>query len=133
MLLHEKVIIVTGAGGGLGEGIARVCHREGARVVSPILMAPARPSPPRSSHRPWRCMRRAPGRAIAKAGRPGGRAVQPGRRLVNNAGINCVKPLLETTPDDWQNVLADQFAGSLSAQPDGHPPDVGSSPRAAAS
>ena len=33
MLLADKVIIVTGAGGGLGEGIARVCHREGARVV----------------------------------------------------------------------------------------------------
>ena len=33
MLLHDKVIIITGAGGGLGEGIARVCHGEGASVV----------------------------------------------------------------------------------------------------
>ena len=33
MMLGDKVVIVTGAGGGLGEGIARVCHREGARVV----------------------------------------------------------------------------------------------------
>ena len=33
MLLKEKVIIVTGAGGGLGAGIARVCSREGAKVA----------------------------------------------------------------------------------------------------
>ena len=33
MLLREKVVIVTGAGGGLGAGIARVCAREGARGV----------------------------------------------------------------------------------------------------
>ena len=33
MLLTDKTIIITGAGGGLGEGIARVCHREGATVV----------------------------------------------------------------------------------------------------
>jgi NAD(P)-dependent dehydrogenase (short-subunit alcohol dehydrogenase family) len=33
MLLQNKVIIVTGGGGGLGAGIARVCAREGARVV----------------------------------------------------------------------------------------------------
>src|SRR5207247_11453495 len=31
--LHNKVIIVTGAGSGLGEGIAKVLAREGARVV----------------------------------------------------------------------------------------------------
>ena len=29
----DKTIIITGAGGGLGAGIARVCHREGANVV----------------------------------------------------------------------------------------------------
>ena len=33
MLLKDKVIIMTGAGGGAGEGIARVCHREKAKVV----------------------------------------------------------------------------------------------------
>ena len=33
MLLTGKTVIVTGAGGGLGAGIAAVCSREGASVV----------------------------------------------------------------------------------------------------
>ena len=33
MLLTGKTVIVTGAGGGLGAGIAAVCSREGANVV----------------------------------------------------------------------------------------------------
>jgi NAD(P)-dependent dehydrogenase (short-subunit alcohol dehydrogenase family) len=37
VLLHDKVIIITGAGGGMGEGIARVCHGEGASVVIAVL------------------------------------------------------------------------------------------------
>lgn len=28
MMLQEKTILVTGGGGGIGEGVARVCHRE---------------------------------------------------------------------------------------------------------
>ena len=32
-MLVNKTILITGAAGGLGEGIARVCHREGANVV----------------------------------------------------------------------------------------------------
>ena len=31
MLLTGKTVIVTGAGGGLGAGIAAVCSREGAK------------------------------------------------------------------------------------------------------
>ena len=31
-LLHGRTIVVTGATGGLGRAIARVCAREGARI-----------------------------------------------------------------------------------------------------
>jgi NAD(P)-dependent dehydrogenase (short-subunit alcohol dehydrogenase family) len=41
MLLQDKVIIVTGAGGGIGEGIAQVCTREGAQVVVANIRAEA--------------------------------------------------------------------------------------------
>ena len=33
MPLENKTVIVTGAAGGLGEGISRSCHRAGANVV----------------------------------------------------------------------------------------------------
>ena len=32
-MLSDRTVLITGGGGGLGEGIARVCHREGANVV----------------------------------------------------------------------------------------------------
>jgi len=32
-MFNDKTALITGGGGGLGEGIARVCHREGANVV----------------------------------------------------------------------------------------------------
>ena len=107
MLLHEKVIIVTGAGGGLGEGISRVCHREGARVVVSDIDGPRALAVAASLERSavsMQCDVRQDGQlqklvdlAVERFGRVDG--------LVNNAGVNCVKPLLETTPDDWQNVL----------------------------
>lgn len=39
MLLTGKTVIVTGAGGGLGAGIAAVCSREGATWWWPISAA----------------------------------------------------------------------------------------------
>jgi len=41
MRLHDKVALITGAGGGFGEGIARLFAAEGARVVCADLRADA--------------------------------------------------------------------------------------------
>jgi NAD(P)-dependent dehydrogenase (short-subunit alcohol dehydrogenase family) len=107
MLLEDKVIIVTGAGGGIGEGIARVCQREGARVVVADIRGEAA----------RRVAADLGEQAIAAACDVGSQGDQQrlidqtvikfGRidGLVNNAGINFVKPFLETTPEDWERII----------------------------
>ena len=113
MLLSRKVIIVTGAGGGLGEGIARVCHREGARVMIADLREDAVKRVAQSlgeSASAIYCdvgqdsdLRRLVEATVEKFGRIDG--------LVNNAGVNFVKPFLETTPDDWEAVTRVDLRG----------------------
>src|ERR1700677_701566 len=105
MLLLDKVIIVTGAGGGLGEGIARVCHREGAQVMIADIDGPRAAAVAASLERSALAMHcdvrqdkqleQLVEKTVERFGRVDG--------LVNNAGISCIKPVLETTPDDWQN------------------------------
>ena len=108
MLLDGKVIIVTGAGGGLGEGIARVAHREGARVVVADIDGPRATGVAASLEqralavtcdvRNDRLLEKLVDDTVSHFGRVDG--------VVNNAGINCLKPALDTTIDDWQNVLS---------------------------
>jgi NAD(P)-dependent dehydrogenase (short-subunit alcohol dehydrogenase family) len=107
MLLQDKVVIVTGAGGGLGAGIARVCAREGAKVIVADVRGDA---------------------AQDVAGSlPGAMGVACDLRidaaldalvavtveqyghidgLVNNAGANFSKPFLETSEEDWDWVMS---------------------------
>ena len=108
MLLSRKVVIVTGAGGGLGAGIARVCHREGARVVVADLRAVAARSVARSLGAralPVECdvtddeaLEGLLQETLRRFGRVDG--------LVNNAGVNFAKPFLSTTPEDWTRVIS---------------------------
>ena len=108
MLLANKIIIVTGAGGGLGEGIARVCHREGATVVIADIRGAAAQAVADSLKdralavacdvRSDEQLQQLVDQTVRQFGHVDG--------LVNNAGVNCVKPVLETTSQDWQDVLA---------------------------
>ena len=106
----KKSIIVTGAGGGLGEGIARVCHREGARVVIADIRGrqTPRPSPPRSSDRPLADgVRRAPTTSNCNSWstrRSSGSAASTdwSTTPASIASSRCWK----RPADDWQNVLA---------------------------
>jgi NAD(P)-dependent dehydrogenase (short-subunit alcohol dehydrogenase family) len=114
-LIAEKTVIVTGAGSGLGEGIARVCHREGANVVVADIRAAAAETVAASLGRraiSVACdvrrdeqLQQLVARTLDAFGRLDG--------LVNNAGVNCVKPAVETTAADWENVLAVDLRASF--------------------
>jgi 3-oxoacyl-[acyl-carrier protein] reductase len=108
MLLNNKVIVITGAGGGLGEGIARVCHREGANVVIADIRGEAAQMVANSlgeralaitcnvaedAH-----LHNLLAATLAHCGRIDG--------LVNNAGVNFSKPFLDTTATDWERVIS---------------------------
>jgi NAD(P)-dependent dehydrogenase (short-subunit alcohol dehydrogenase family) len=108
MLLQDKTIIITGAAGGLGEGIARVCHREGANVVIADIRGEAALAVAQSLGEqalPITCnvaedaqLQNLIHASLAHRGRIDG--------LVNNAGVNFAKPFLETTTTEWERVIA---------------------------
>jgi NAD(P)-dependent dehydrogenase (short-subunit alcohol dehydrogenase family) len=107
MLLQNKTILITGAGGGIGEGIARVCHREGAWVVIADIRGDAAQAVAASlgeGAMAVTCdvaddaqMRQLVDATLARFGRIDG--------LVNNAGVNFAKPFLDTTVDEWARVI----------------------------
>jgi NAD(P)-dependent dehydrogenase (short-subunit alcohol dehydrogenase family) len=107
MLLRDKVVIVTGAGGGLGAGIARVCAREGAKVVvadirgDAAMEVAARLDGARGvacDLRDDAALESLVADTVEAFGRIDG--------LVNNAGANFAKPFLDTTAQDWEWVLS---------------------------
>lgn len=107
-MLQEKTILITGGGGGIGEGVARICHREGANVVVSDINAAAAvrvadsldvralgvACDVRDSSQLASFVRQ----ALDRFGRIDG--------LVNNAGVNCIKPSLELQESNWDNVLS---------------------------
>jgi NAD(P)-dependent dehydrogenase (short-subunit alcohol dehydrogenase family) len=107
MMLEGKTVIITGGAQGLGRGIVQVCHREGASIVIADLREDL---------------------AVRVANSLGSRALAIGcdvRKeqdlaallartvehfghvdgLVNNAGINFVKPFLDVSAGEWDNVI----------------------------
>jgi 3alpha(or 20beta)-hydroxysteroid dehydrogenase len=105
--LHGKTTLVTGAARGLGASVARLFHAEGANVVVADVLDDEAASLANAlgeralavhldvaSETEW-------SRAIARTVQAfGGLHV-----LVNNAGIYRVKPLAETTADEYLHVI----------------------------
>ncbi len=108
MDLNGKVAIVTGAASGIGAEIVRLYLEAGARVVA-VDRDPRLPAVvsvfPRSNES--RCVvgdvaEKATSEAFAaEAVRSFGRIDV----LVNNAGVACVKPIADHTPEEWDRVM----------------------------
>jgi len=116
MKLKDEVAVVTGAGSGIGKGIATVFSREGAKVVVADWDEQA-------GEKTAEEIRRSGGDAffvkcdvsneeqvkatiqvtIAKYGRI--------NVLVNNAGIGVYKTVLDTTSEEWDRCLAVDLKG----------------------
>lgn len=111
-----KVAMITGAGQGLGQAMARLLAREGAHVVASDINFDAA----------QRCaddIKEAGGQAMAlrldvASADEWGRAMQavrdgPGRLdvLVNNAGIVIAGNIETTTPENWRQTMAINLDG----------------------
>lgn len=119
MKLSHKVAIVTGAAGGIGEGIARRFVLEGARVaVADIRLDAAELTAARlSAHGPGEAIGVAvdvTDEAAVDAGVAG--VVRRWGRidiLVSNAGIQIVSPLEKLAFGDWKRMLAIHLDGAF--------------------
>ncbi len=112
--LQDEIALITGGGTGIGLAIAQSMVEAGARVVivgrrAPELQAAARALGPRASifvHDVTE-LSSAPGlveRVTRDVGAP--------TCLVNNAGTHVKKPAVETTSEDFQQILNTHIIGA---------------------
>ncbi|MCZ7659218.1 MAG: glucose 1-dehydrogenase [Xanthobacteraceae bacterium] len=116
--LTDRVVIVTGGGGGIGTATCRRLAEEGAKVAVFDLDGA-------SAERTAAGIRDGGGRAQAftcdiaryddcrTAVAAAEQALGPLDVLVNNAGWDVFRPFLETTPADWERIIAINLTGTL--------------------
>src|SRR5690349_2377471 len=114
--LRGRVVVITGGGGGIGAATARRLAEEGAAVAVLDIDAEAAG---RAAHafvasggaaRPFACdlaVHAAAAGAVAAAEA----ALGPADVLINNAGWDVFRPFLQTTPDEWQRLIAINLTG----------------------
>jgi len=128
-LLDGKVALITGAGGGLGEGYAKLFAREGASVVVNDLggLRDGSGADKSMAEKVVEAIKAAGGRAVANGADistiEGGQSLfndaikNFGRAdiLVNNAGILRDQTFAKATEADWDKVLKVHLKGTFCA------------------
>ena len=116
--LKDKMVIVTGGGGGIGSATCRRFAEEGARVAvfdidaASAERAAAAITAAGGTARAFTCDitdHAAVTRAVAAAEA----ALGPVGILVNNAGWDVFRLFKDTTPADWQTLIAINLVGAL--------------------
>jgi hypothetical protein len=118
MKLQDRVAIVTGAGMGIGKGIATVFSREGAKIAIADINSKAGAATTEE-------LRRAGGEALfVKTDVANEDEVKNMVKttvdqygtvhiLVNNAGIGVYKPVLDTSSEEWDRCLGVNLKGAF--------------------
>ncbi|WP_338581395.1 SDR family oxidoreductase [Pseudomonas sp. MAG733B] len=103
MRLKDKVVLITGAAGGIGYSVSELFAREGATVVATDIVAPPSPYPAGvesmdldvTSEAEWK-------RVVSEIVKKHDRIDV----LVNNAGIIAYEPLHELQMKEWLQMIA---------------------------
>lgn len=112
--LQGELAVVTGGGTGIGQAIARAMHQAGARVVlvgrrEPELAAAVKSLGAGAAYVVHDITRLAENDAlITRIAKEHGLVTC----LVNNAGRHLKKPAVETTPEEFQDVLTTHILGA---------------------
>ena len=118
MQLRDRIVIITGASKGLGVAMAKSCAGEGAKVVlaarslerleeiaAEIRGGGGEAIAARCDLANLEDLDHVVETAMSTYGRIDG--------LINNAGVNFVKPFLETTEEEWSHIIDVDLKGSF--------------------
>ena len=107
--------LITGGAGGIGLACARRLLAEGAEAVLLDRRPDALSSAAVVGAAPVACDIRDPAAVTTAVARAAGLLNGPADVLVNAAGVYRIAPLLDLTPDEWDDVLAVNLRGSFLA------------------
>lgn len=113
----QRVVLITGVAGGIGRATAQVFAEAGWRVVGVDRGAAAAPEGVARYIRADIADIAASQAIFAEVTSEEGRL----DALVNNAGVQVAKPLVETTPEEWDTVMGSNLRSVYLAIRHAHP------------